>query len=566
VNRIGPLVLGVVLVAAAQRLPTAPPTTTPEGVKTTLRGRVTDARTGAAVRGAQVVIEVDRNRPAATAHADHDGRFELTDAPVGTHQIAARKPGYERFRRQIEIPAKEVSGLAVRLNRHAVIAGRVTDERGRPVIGAQVVMLVRNARLGALTWRSMGAGREGYGRASTDDQGYYRLWDLPAGSYLMEVRPKAEPGLPGVARLAHSGGFFPGVSSRDDAAKIALAWGQTLEGVDFVTSPSARTTAAGIVTRQGPGSVCESCFGYLIRQGSGAGERLLPAHPNEEGAMVFEGLAPGRYGVSLQSFNRRESSMMHGAAWFDVTEGRTGEFLIELAGEQPVSGRVVLENPPDAKEQSSQGGQGPSQGRNMVIVSTRPDPGNPLAARGSRGGSARIPLQGTGPFDIEMTVLPGSTLFQVHLGSMRGYLKEIRLEGRDLETDRVVVPSGGLENLEIVMAFDGGSVSGTVKNVEDADGPILPARVMVRLIPAGDTAEKFSRRLSGGISAESAFSVLGVPPGRYVAYALPGEPGYSIEDPEVQGKLKAYAKAVEVRAGEATEVTLAVAPRLDALP
>jgi len=554
-------ILGAV-VAVAQPQPSQP-----AGPKTTVRGRTVDARTGASVRGAQVVVELERRQPAATAHGDHEGRFELEQAPSGTRAITATKSGFEIFRGQVAIPPNGVDDVVIPMNRYAVMTGRVTDENGRPLVGARVRALTRFARDGVTVWRPTGSGRDGASQASTDDRGQYRLWNLPPGSYYVSVAPRVEPGPPGVARLIHRGAFYPGVASREEASKVTLDWGRTLEGVDFVLGRAPETLAAGVVIAEGGGKACENCYGQVHRPTSvGVAGGLFSARPNDDGAMVFEGLTPGRYGVALQSFNRRESSIQHGAAWFDVAEGRTGEFVIEMTGEQPVSGRVVLEDPPPPEKSATEDSQPANRGPRMITVFARGDPSDPLAVRGSRGGNARVPPEG--PYEFEMTVGPGASRINVYMPDRNGYLRSVRLEGRDLGTNRIEVPRGGLKNLELVIAFDDGSVTGRVTEREDSGdskGPLLPGPPLVRLLPLGQSGRDFGDERGARADVEGAFTVQGVPPGRYVAYALPPSPGYPIEDPEIQAKLRGYGKTVEVRAGQATDVTLTTAPRFDEL-
>jgi outer membrane receptor protein involved in Fe transport len=53
-------------------------------------GRVTDARSGAGIGGAQVMVEQTR----IAAVTDDNGRYRLTNVPAGTHRLAARRIGY----------------------------------------------------------------------------------------------------------------------------------------------------------------------------------------------------------------------------------------------------------------------------------------------------------------------------------------------------------------------------------------------------------------------------------------------------------------------------------------
>ena len=53
-------------------------------------GRVTDARSGAGIAGAQVIVEQTR----ISATTDDGGRYRLANVPAGTHRLTARRIGY----------------------------------------------------------------------------------------------------------------------------------------------------------------------------------------------------------------------------------------------------------------------------------------------------------------------------------------------------------------------------------------------------------------------------------------------------------------------------------------
>lgn len=529
-----------------------------DGPSVMLRGRVVDARTGTAVKGARVAVEVDGRTPADSAYADHDGRFVLRKAPPGNHGIVSVKSGYEDYSRGIRIAEDEDGDLVLRMDRYAAIAGRVVDDEGEPVAGAIVTALRRRYVEGVARYVPMGRGRDGLGRGSTDDRGDYRVWDLPFGNYVVAVRPETEPSPQNVIRLAHMGVFYPGVTRMDEATPLSLRWGQRLEGVDLVLAASPETRVVGIVTAS-DGKACEDCFGFLKSMDDLASDAIASMRPNDGEALVLEGLPPGRYSMALREYDRSTSSSRYGVGLFDVVEGKTGEFALNLNGEQPVSGRVVLESPPEADTSSSE------EGASTPRISIYGDPWDALSTPRSRGGFKRLRAAGLGPYEFELSVPAGRAKVRVSMSARDAYLRTVRLNGRELDEGRLEVPVGGLKNLECVMAFDVGTVTGSVLAGEELDdeGPLLPQRQVVRLIPASGW-DGF--QLGGRIEPDGSFTVRGAPPGRYVAYALPARPYYAPDDPKIQPRLKAYGKPVEVRAGQATEVTLTAAPRLDALP
>ena len=156
-----PLLLSAIILAAAigwndpldaQRqqgaprpgLPTAPPRDRPElaTATATLRGRVTQADTGEALRGVQITVSGGRRtaqsgqRPQTwSASTDVDGYYELTDLPPGRYSLSARKGsfvslqyGQRRVGEQgtpLEVAADDVlDDLDFRLPRGGVVTGR----------------------------------------------------------------------------------------------------------------------------------------------------------------------------------------------------------------------------------------------------------------------------------------------------------------------------------------------------------------------------------------------------------------------------------------------------------
>ena len=123
----------------------------PEGTGR-IRGRVLMADGGAPLRRAQVMIisqEVGIRRMTTT---DANGRYEFARLPAGQYNITASKGGYVTLqvgqRRPFEpgTPVRIADGQTLNdvdaaLPRGGVIGGRVTDEFGEPLAGAQVQAL-----------------------------------------------------------------------------------------------------------------------------------------------------------------------------------------------------------------------------------------------------------------------------------------------------------------------------------------------------------------------------------------------------------------------------------------
>ncbi len=120
-----------------------------------------------------------------------DGRFAFSGLAAGAYQIDASKPGwltgaYGRRRPGGNSSSLEVAegerrnDLTITVWRNAVIGGRVVDDRGDPLIGAEI----RAIRQTYIAGRPQG---DTPIRVRTDDRGVYRFADLLPGDYIVAV-------------------------------------------------------------------------------------------------------------------------------------------------------------------------------------------------------------------------------------------------------------------------------------------------------------------------------------------------------------------------------------------
>ncbi|MFV1960039.1 MAG: carboxypeptidase regulatory-like domain-containing protein, partial [Planctomycetota bacterium] len=166
----------------------------------TIEGKVTDAKTGAALVGAEVTI-MPRERAwqvfmtgAPNATTDAEGMYRLSGVAPGTYGVIAVALGYAATDPSGEGSAGTLSdagGTARRdlvLTRAGVLTGIVTDSNGEPVAGARVRTRI------APRPRSQGGGRRGgrgmsrmraflpggTGADLTDQDGRYRIAGVSA--------------------------------------------------------------------------------------------------------------------------------------------------------------------------------------------------------------------------------------------------------------------------------------------------------------------------------------------------------------------------------------------------
>jgi len=284
----------------------------------TIRGQVVAADTGVPLRRAQIRA-FNIGGPGGMAETDAQGRFELTQLPAGRYNISASRAGYvtmqlgQRAPNQPGTPLELADGqvadkVGFALVRGGAISGRIADEFGEPVSGAQV-NVQRYAYMGGAR-RLTGSGGEG-GFDRTDDLGQFRLYGLTPGEYYvtatlrtMEFMPMNStaiaPPMDGYAPT-----YFPGTTSFADARRVTVRAGQDVMNVTFALSAAKVGRISGRVTT----SSGAPYVGAMLMVGS-SGDGMMgfnttgaPIRP--DGTFQTAGLPPGNYTLTVQPAGNR---------------------------------------------------------------------------------------------------------------------------------------------------------------------------------------------------------------------------------------------------------------------
>ena len=397
----------------------------------TVSGTVTNQATGGGVRKAHITLRSGDNTYDATT--DAEGHFSIA-VPPGGFYARADCQGYEALQRPEPVRVNEdqhVDNISFSLMPHGVIAGRVVDENGEPLVRMTVQAQVETFGRGGRKLNTAGM-------MQTDDRGAYRIFDLPAGRYLLLVTNPSVAGSPagrlhvaGGPETAYVGAWFPGVSDVSQATASVLAPGAELGGIDIrmrrvrVYHIRGRVVIQGGTRADGPVqlSQCDTPVG--------AGSFAPVLH---DGSFDAIDIVPGVWCATVTQMSGDHG--WYGQQKVSVTDRDVNNVAITAAPSAEIRGQVMVNGETSAKMQQG----------NVTVESVGP------VGRGIGAGTLA-----DGTFTLH-NVPPG--IYQVRIG-LSGYLKGVRFNGQDSADGRITVTSGG--QLTVMVATDVGDISGTVQ-------------------------------------------------------------------------------------------------------
>jgi hypothetical protein len=487
---------------------------------------------------------------------DEDGNFKFTGLSPRAYSIYVGEAG--GYVRQF-IPASEDTYYhigdyaAITMVRGGVITGKVTTAEGEPMIGARVsAMMTRDAE-GHPLKRGGGSGER-----TADDRGVYRLYGLPAGTYVIAVRsnlliqnvPPYDSDTPT---------FYPS-STRDTASEVAVASGGEVAGLDIRYRGERGHIVSGIVTGAGESSRSAAWL-YNIATGTFAG--YGGARPDERaGSFAIRGVSDGEYEVVAQIFaNNDENSFVAPPRRVTVRGADVGGIELKLTPRASIAGKIVVENQPnDCKA-------GREFSVEETIVSLRRDEKAPEFGTVYRGSLFGVAPDEKGEFTIR-NVDPGRYFIESRLPDENWYVKSISAPasataganakspgaGADIARDGAALKAGDkLTGLTVTIARGGASLRGKV--VAATAETRLPSRLRVHLAPvetpmAGDPL-RYAETITG---PDGSFALSNIAPGKYwlAARAIPedkpADDFYTpvARDPSERAKLRKEAEALKL--------------------
>ena len=544
-----------------QRGPARPlrPGETPPKGSALIRGQVRMDGTGTPVRRAQVRAMSMDGRGGGVTSTNNEGSFEIRDLPAGRYSLMASKGSFvtaqfgQRRPGDPGTPIELADGqIAEKVNfilsRGAVITGRIVDDGGEPVAGANVTAMRFQFVSG--TRRLVPGGSEG-GSDRTDDQGAYRLYGLAPGEYFVSANNRNNNfGPPGINNTESDGfapTYFPGTSNIAEATRINVRAGQE------AAAPFALVVARMAKVR---GRVLSS-------SGNPVGRSMLmltPADPmmgfmtfsaannamvDNEGAFQFTNVAPGRYNLNVRPMG------MPGA----TTEFATMQ--ITVGGED--IDNVLITTSPGASARgvvlTDDGTPPPFRADQVQIFPSSADPSTPMMGSG--------PPKLNDDFTFELTGLFDRRIIRANIGmgqTAGWFLKAVIYDGQDVTDSGIEFqPGRAYDGMQLIFTQKTTDLSGVV--TDDRNRPIVDATVVVFPLNSErwGMQTRYARTVRPDINGR--YNIRNLPPADdYAIIAVRDlEPGQST-DPEFLTRAREEAKPFSLFEGETKTVDVRLSP------
>jgi hypothetical protein len=519
--------LFTVTIAAQQ--PAGDSTQAKPPASTAITGRVI-SESGQPLPGVRVsVLGAGTSNGLRTA-TDNEGNFRALGLDAGAYRIFVSSPSYVT---EIPDPNSSISyyrpgdSATLTLVKGGVIAGTVTNGAGEPLVNATVrVLRIRDSE-----GKPIQAGNRSPERV-TDDRGYYRIYGLQPGSYVVSAGGSTQffSGAMGMNAYANEAPTYAPASTRDTATEIVVRSGQE--------------AAADIRYRGEPGhSISGRVTGVQTPQPYGSGVRLtdIESHAmisatsatGDDRTFELNGVADGDYEISALAGSGPDADMSASSARRVSVRGSdvTG-IELNLASLAAIAGRVNIETDPKLNC---------GRHRDAVLHETV------IAVRRSRidekpdaRKSKDKPTQTSDPLSFLLAssdavpndkgeinlrnLFAGVYRFETRLAGGGWYVKAITVgpNGPNIPRDGIALKSGDkITGVTISIAEGAASLRG---HVSVAEGQRLPAGLRVYVVPAErESAENVLRFFEARAETDASFAIGNIAPGKYLIVVRPAE-------------------------------------------
>jgi len=512
--------------------------------KGSISGAVLDAVSGSALSGADIYMSPGGK----SAKTDEKGNYEFKDLDSGSYKLSVyfNHGQGAHGTKMAQLASGQSLTLDFRLTPKADISGRVTDDNGEPVPGANVFLIAREYRLGELRYVYAGL-------SSTDDRGQYHLKNVETGTgYLIEAVKQDRnvksisdaPADPKLRKKAMVPTFYPNSESIAAAQVMVLQPGEKRDGTDITLRRSASYCLDGVLaTERGPAPLRFSIEQSEPSSGASGDGAMYMSPPSgaagPDGHIRICDLHPGTYRLDVYD------GLNQGTAFFGETEVAVGDkdvHKVSVLGRPKISvrGEVALDGkPPDQPVAAKM--------RLTLEPMTRAFFGSELDA------TYPPPLAVPGEFTLQ-GLLADDYLTKTSSIPDGTYVKDVLFGGQSALHEPIHAGKTMGTDLRILLGTDGGKIS---LKVQDKDGNPIPDCTTVLFPETANTeATLADSMLPGQTDQYGTYTSATIAPGTYYVLAASDAVNRTPESIAKLMRARTQAQKVDLKANGSTSVTL----------
>jgi hypothetical protein len=448
---------------------------------------------------------------------DKDGAFQTRPLEPGLYFVSPYAPGLIRdpsapatssyFRPGDTVNFKMIKG--------GVITGSVKNANGDGLVAIPVrAIRIRTQNGDPIPF--VGSSRE----MMTDDRGTYRLYGLPAGTYIVSAGGQARPfGVGPTAYEGYAPTYAPS-ATRDTAMEIQVTNGsESPADIQFreESGHAISGTVAGAATSQGPQQWNANIVVFDVR--NRADVATASAFSASSFSFAVYGVPDGEYELYASQSSEIGDQMTSQPVRIKIQGADVTGVRLTVAPLASIEGKVIFESDqkaPCGKHRASAAVETMINGRRYEPRTTSketPPSDVPATARNtSRSGI----VDGRGIFSIK-NMPPGTYQIEPNATASGWYVRSVAIDrnaAANIPRDGVALKRGDhVTGLTVTFAEGAAKLSG---HLSAAEGQSLPLKLRVYLVPEDRvSAGNLYRFYETAAEKDGTFTIDNVAPGRY---------------------------------------------------